>query len=345
MSAIKLSICIATYKRGNYIGQTLDSIVSQLRDGVEVVILDGASPDNTEQVVRSYTNIYPAIRYIRASKNSGVDFDYDLAVNYATGEYCWLMTDDDLLKNNAIDIVLQAIEDNTDLLVVNSEVKNSNLNCILDERLIKIEKDIIYKKGNSEIFFINNGQALSFIGCVIIKKSIWMERNRDVYYGTLFIHVGVIFQKLLKGDIRVIAEPLITIRYGNAMWAPRGFEIWMFKWPELIWSFNCYSEYARQKVCSKEPWRNIKYLLRYRATGGYSVELYRKFIKQKPDVKSRILYLLISLMPEAILNTLLSVHCLVFDRGAKSRLYSLGKSKCTTKLTRWIAAYLGVKFE
>ena len=49
-----LSICIATYNRANFIGETLDSIILQLTEDVEVVIVDGASTDNTREVVESY---------------------------------------------------------------------------------------------------------------------------------------------------------------------------------------------------------------------------------------------------------------------------------------------------
>ena len=82
---IRLSICIATFKRADMIGETLDSIVSQLEDGVEVVVLDGASPDNTADVVAAYTARYPAVRYVRESTNSGIDADFDKAVGHARG--------------------------------------------------------------------------------------------------------------------------------------------------------------------------------------------------------------------------------------------------------------------
>ena len=49
-----LSICIATYNRASYIGETLDSIIPQLDDDVELLVVDGASTDNTEDVVRKY---------------------------------------------------------------------------------------------------------------------------------------------------------------------------------------------------------------------------------------------------------------------------------------------------
>ena len=56
------------------------------------------------------------------------------------------------------------------------------------------------------------GDYLSFIGCVIIKKTVWEARNKEEYYGSFFVHVGVIFQSTPAEDTLVIAEPLISIR-------------------------------------------------------------------------------------------------------------------------------------
>jgi glycosyltransferase involved in cell wall biosynthesis len=58
-----LSICIATYNRANYISETLNSIVAQLLDNVEVVIVDGASTDNTKEVVSIFVDKYPNFKY------------------------------------------------------------------------------------------------------------------------------------------------------------------------------------------------------------------------------------------------------------------------------------------
>ena len=51
-----LSICIPTYNRAHYLKECLGSIVAQfddrdVRDNVEVVVSDNASPDNTRELV------------------------------------------------------------------------------------------------------------------------------------------------------------------------------------------------------------------------------------------------------------------------------------------------------
>ena len=100
----------------------------------------------------------------------------------------------------------------------------------------------VYAPTNMECLFIDALHYLSFIGAVVIRRSIWLSRERESYFGTEFVHVGVIFQKPLPGPALIIAEPYIIIRFGNGQWTPRSFEIWMFKWPKLVWSFKHISD-------------------------------------------------------------------------------------------------------
>ena len=53
-SSIKLSICIATFNRSEFISDTLESILTQVTSDCEVVVSDNASTDNTEEVVSQY---------------------------------------------------------------------------------------------------------------------------------------------------------------------------------------------------------------------------------------------------------------------------------------------------
>jgi len=272
-----LSICIATYNRATYIGETLDSIIPQLDNDVELLVADGASTDNTEDVVRKYAQKESRIRYVRLSTKGGVDQDYDKSVELARGEFCWLFTDDDLLKPGAVAAVKAAIKKGYDLVVVNAEVRDRELSVVLRRRRIIMQDNKAYAPNSMEHLFIDALHYLSFIGAVVIRRSIWLSRERGLYFGTEFVHVGVIFQKPLPEPALIIAEPYIIIRFGNGQWTPRSFDIWMFKWPKLVWSFKDISNEAKKSVTPKEPWRNFKELIIQRSEGGYNFRSYHQF--------------------------------------------------------------------
>ena len=279
MTKIRLSICIATYNRAEYIGETLESIIPQLTDEVEVVIVDGASTDNTSTVVKSYIEVCKQIRYIKLPSKGGVDQDYCKAVEYAQGEMCWLFPDDDLLKPDAIRTVLYEAKNGYCLIVVNAQVMNKNFSEILSSKLLQIKTNEIYDKLKLEKLFQRVIPYMSFIGCVVINRDLWLQREKYRYFGTEFIHVGVIFQAPLPASTLVIAEPCITIRLGNAQWTPRAFEIWMYKWPNLLCSFADISEQVRQEYQKTQSWRRLKNIIIHRARGEYSLKEYRKWFK------------------------------------------------------------------
>jgi abequosyltransferase len=342
-SAIKLSICIATYKRGQFISRSLDSIIRQIQPGVEIVVVDGASPDNTETVMKKYVAKCSQITYFREEKNSGVDRDFDKAVSYAKGDYCWLMTDDDLLCDGAIEKILTVIKENRDLIIVNATVKNSDLTEVLEERRLKINSDIKYDEGEQEQLFSDTASYMSFIGCVVMKRSHWDSRDKASYFGTLFIHIGVIFQSPLLKTAIVLCEPLIIIRYGNAMWTSRGFEIWMNKWPKLIWSFTEFSDSSKQKVCRLEPWRSAKTLFFYRAMGAFSLSEIEKIQHKNIGILERIITYGVSRFPAKLANFMLVFYFSFRPNNSWRHMYDLLHSPKATKMGKLLARKMKVK--
>lgn len=281
MSAPLLSICIATYNRARFIGETLNSILPQLEDDVELLVADGASTDNTGSIVLEIAKKDPRVRYVRLPAKGGVDQDYDKAVELARGEYCWLFTDDDLLKPGAVAAVKKAAREGNDLIIVNAEVRDLGLAVILQRRKIAIHQDKAYPPGDLAGLFSAVMPYLSFIGAIIIRRSLWLGRDRASYFGTEFAHVGVIFQEALPAPAFVIAEPYIISRWGNAQWTQRSFNIWMFKWPGLVWSFKNISAEAKLRVTPKEPWRSLKKLYIERDEGRYDLRIFRQHFSGK----------------------------------------------------------------
>jgi abequosyltransferase len=337
---IKLSFCIPTLNRGSLIGRTLESIVCQATDEVEILIVDGGSNDNTKEVVSKFQQDFPSLRYVCSkAQNSGTSsvapsgggFDRDccLAVALARGEYCWLFTDDDVLKPGAVQRVLNATEHQYELVIANAEVRSADLSQIVRASWLRSRQDRVYTPAEWENLFVDTANYLCFVGGVVIKRQVWNARQQEPYIGTGFIHFGVVFQSPLQGNALVIAEPLIEISYGDAhyMRTPRHFEICMFIWPNLIWSLPHFSESAKRRVCLREPWRDKKALLYYRAMGVFSTREYNGWIRKRLDSRwDRLAARLIAGSPGSVVNFLAILRCLLPSQVPPENRVDLVKS-------------------
>ena len=292
-----------------------------------MVIVDGASPDDTAVVVARVVARCPVLRYRRQSENGGVDQDYDSAVAHARGEYCWLMTDDDVLVPGAVCSVLEALRSEPDLLVVNAEVRDAALDQVLEGSRFAAAGDLDFGAHQKEDYF--RLLALPLLHRLGRDSTQAMAGARSrVLLRFAFVHIGVIFQRPALLTVKAIAQPLIRIRYGNAMWTSRGFEIWTFKWPWLLWSFDDLSDEVKAAVSgAREPWRRFGHLLFQRAIGGYSIAEFDRFLSDKAHGRARIGARRAALCPGPLANLAAIVFLGLFRRQSRVALYDLLRSR------------------
>jgi glycosyltransferase involved in cell wall biosynthesis len=91
------SIILPTYNRASFIGKAIESVIGQLYNNWELVIVDDGSTDNTKEVLLSFND--DRIRYIyqenkerSAARNNGI--------NHAKGKYICFLDSDDLYEKN-----------------------------------------------------------------------------------------------------------------------------------------------------------------------------------------------------------------------------------------------------
>jgi glycosyltransferase involved in cell wall biosynthesis len=281
--SIKLSLCIATLNRGDLIAGTLDSIVPQLTQECELVVMDCGSTDGTGRIAQEYARRCVHVRYVSQGANNGLDRDFDRVVELARGEYCWLLPDDDLLTPHAVATVLDVLRGDYSLVVANAEIRDITLQKVLWRRAIDIESDHVFGGDELDRLFSTWRDFIMYIGCVVMKRDVWLARDRARWYDSWFIHIGVIFQERLPGRALIMSTPIVVYRYGGSSWRPRWFQIMMFNWPTLVWSMAL-SEATKKKFAAIEPWRSFRRLLLARAFGRYSLAEYRKYIR--PNIRS-----------------------------------------------------------
>ena len=111
----ELSICIPTCNRAEYLPVMLDSIFKQaVFDGVEVVVSDNNSYDDTARVVKEYQALYKNLFYYKNDINVGFDRNVLNCISRAKGKYCWILGDDDALLPGSIGFVKHHIKSGYD---------------------------------------------------------------------------------------------------------------------------------------------------------------------------------------------------------------------------------------
>jgi abequosyltransferase len=338
---IRLSICIATRNRSDFLLETVNCILGQVNNEVEIIIVDGASSDGSKEKIEAINTSSTMLKYFYEDHNSGVDRDFDKSVEYASGEYCWLFSDDDLLMPNAISSVINALKTDPEFLIVNSSIHTKYFENTLAEKALKFDSDRVYNC-QAEQAFLDLGAYLSFIGAIVVKRSFWLARHRKVYHGSAFAHLGVLFQAPLPTQIKFLNSPLIKIRYGNSDWAPRGFKIWTQQWPNLVMMLENLPYKLRKKVANNKPLELFKFCILYRGMGLYSLDIYKKSVQGNHSKFTDLILKLISVIPVKLLNILLVLIFLKKDSSLVN-VYRLSSSPAASKASRWAFFKFGIE--
>lgn len=152
-----VSIITPTYNCAKFIGATIESVLNQTYQNFEMIIVDDASKDNTEEVVKSFKD--KRIKYIRLSKNSGPAVARNRAMEEAKGKYMAFLDSDDLWKREKLEKQINFIKKNKYKIICSDYEQ-------IDEEGNKLNKIIPCKKkvnyngillscpvGNSTVFY------------------------------------------------------------------------------------------------------------------------------------------------------------------------------------------------
>lgn len=108
-----ISIIAATYNCGRKIEDTLQSIFSQNADLFEVIVVDGASVDDTLPLIEKYRDRITLV----SEKDDGVYYAFNKAIDLATGKYLYFIGAGDLLKPGILDEIKEFLPAETPSLV------------------------------------------------------------------------------------------------------------------------------------------------------------------------------------------------------------------------------------
>lgn len=229
--AIRLSFCIPTYNFSKFIGKTIQSIISQANDEIEIVIVDGASTDNTQEIVNNYQKKFPFIRYFLRDKNMGLDKDLDKSVELAEGQYCWLLSSDDVIKPGALDRVFHEMSFGYDIYIFNRTECSVDLRPVRDRLWLSPEiGDRVFTISNKRdllCYFDRSrsiGALLSYCSSIVFNRQYWNRSSyNEKFTGTGYAHAYRLFSSYGGHcTLKYIKDALVLCRGDNDSFLKQG---------------------------------------------------------------------------------------------------------------------------
>ena len=106
----RVSIGLPVYNGEDYLSEAIDSILNQTYEDFELFISDNASIDDTQKICEKYAELDNRIFYYRLHKNLGAAKNYNILLDYASGEYFKWSAHDDFLAPEFLERCVEALD-------------------------------------------------------------------------------------------------------------------------------------------------------------------------------------------------------------------------------------------
>ena len=146
MANTKVSVIIPVYNAKNYIEKTLNSILNQSIDSLEIIVINDGSTDGSKDILDYYDNTHDNIKVIH-QKNKGVSAARNLGILSSTGEYIGFVDSDDLLDKKMYESMYKkAISYNADIKLAKEILLN----------LANSDADVLQEEGKAPMAVVEN---------------------------------------------------------------------------------------------------------------------------------------------------------------------------------------------
>ncbi len=174
---MKVSVIVPVYNVEKYIKKCLDSLVNQTLDGVEIIVVNDGSPDNSQMIIDEYVKKYKNIKsYVK--ENGGLSDARNYGIKKATGEYISFVDSDDYIRNDMLEIMYNyAIKEDLDVVVCDS------INVYDNGSEILIKSNNNYSDNDVRNYIISPPMACTRL----FKKTIFdkIQFKKNIYYEDL----------------------------------------------------------------------------------------------------------------------------------------------------------------
>lgn len=207
MQQPKVSIIVPVYKVEKYLRRSMDSLVNQTLDGVEIICINDGSPDNCLSILQEYKEKYKDKNIVIIDKkNEGVWKGRFDGIKVATGEYIGFTDSDDYITLDYAEKLYNAAKkNNADISVSGFYRVDTDTEHVYSTEMTGFEgKHIDMKKNPEDILSINTALWNKLYKAEILKNMKNLENPPRILDDMMFL----LLVYLNTNTIEFINDPL-----------------------------------------------------------------------------------------------------------------------------------------
>ncbi|MBU3188428.1 glycosyltransferase [Clostridium bowmanii] len=196
LSEIKVSIIIPVYNVEDYIEKCLSSAVGQTLIGIEIIVVNDGSTDESMKIVDIFENRHSNIRVIN-QENGGLSFARNSGITIARGKYIAFIDSDDYIDETMIKTMYNSAEDGKLDLVACNLTKVDDTGKVIGEEKNAIDCNCTYDKveGTRE-YLLNN--IPSYAWNKLYRRTLFIDNKISYPVGRLYEDIGTTFELLFN---------------------------------------------------------------------------------------------------------------------------------------------------
>ncbi|MBC2619949.1 MULTISPECIES: glycosyltransferase family 2 protein [Citrobacter] len=224
-----ISICIPSYNRAEFLEPLLDSIYNQdyatNNTDFEVIICEDKSPqrDEIKSIIEKYKikNNKANLNINLNKDNLGYDRNLKNCISSATGKYCMIMGNDDLLADGALSKIVTVLKANPDIVLATRAYgwfkENPNELC---DTVRHLTEDTLFQPGIDAIKFFF--RRVGVISGFIVNAEKANRLSCDIFDGRLYYQMYLAGMLMAEGqgyyfsDVITLSRDTEAPDFGNA---------------------------------------------------------------------------------------------------------------------------------
>ncbi|MCI5620568.1 MAG: glycosyltransferase [Lachnospiraceae bacterium] len=156
-SKLMISVAVVTYNGEKYLRPQLDSILSQLDSGDQVVVSDDGSKDSTREILKDYAGRDARVQLVDGP-GQGVIANVECALKNCRGDYIFLADQDDVWAEDKVQVVMETFQSTGAMLVMHDAR-------VVDQDCKKVLMPSFFSYRHSKKGAVKNIIKNSYMGC------------------------------------------------------------------------------------------------------------------------------------------------------------------------------------